>query len=96
MDEFIMQFNFLSWNVRRQNNPAKQEDVRQLIKLVRPDLVYLQETKLENITTATIRNVLGLEFERDFVFLPAAGKCGGVFSLLPETPFLAFNFIEWM
>jgi exonuclease III len=78
MDEFIMQFNFLSWNVRRQNNPAKQEDVRQLIKLVRPDLVYLQETKLENITTATIRNVLGLEFERDFVFLPAAGKGGGI------------------
>jgi exonuclease III len=91
MDEFIMQFNFLSWNVRRQNNPAKQEDVRQLIKLVRPDLVYLQETKLENITTATIRNVLGLEFERDFVFLPAAGKGGGGILITTRDPFFGLQ-----
>jgi exonuclease III len=93
MDEFIMQFNILSWNLRGQNNLAKQEDVRKMIKLVRPDLVCLQETKLENITTATIRNVPGLEFERDF--LPAAGT-RGAFSLLQRPPFLACSFTEWI
>jgi hypothetical protein len=76
MDETSLNFNFLSWNSRGLNNPTNQEEVKQMISLVRLDLVCLQETKLENITTTTIRNVLGPEFGSDFVFLPAIGTRG--------------------
>jgi exonuclease III len=43
-----------------------------------PDLVCLQETKLQNVSNQTVRNVLGFEFENNFLFQPADGTRGGL------------------
>jgi hypothetical protein len=42
-------YSFLSWNVRGLNNPTKQEDVKQIIQVHKPLIVYLQETKLARV-----------------------------------------------
>jgi exonuclease III len=60
------------------NSPAKQEDIRQVINSIKPDLICMQETKVENMDVACIRNSLGHEYEVDFVTLPAEGSRGGI------------------
>jgi exonuclease III len=77
MDDPYLNFKFLSWNVRGLNNATKQEDVKQVVNSIKPDLICFQETKLQNISTFVIRNCLGVDYENDFVFLPAVGTRGG-------------------
>jgi exonuclease III len=43
-------FNIFNWNVRGLNSPARRQAVRDMVHLNNPKLVYLQETKLEQIT----------------------------------------------
>jgi endonuclease/exonuclease/phosphatase family metal-dependent hydrolase len=74
----IQNFKLMSWNLRGINNPAKQEDVRQVIAAYRPDLVCLQETKMQSINVATVRSTLGADLENNFLFLPAMGSRGGI------------------
>jgi exonuclease III len=59
MDNTAQQYKIFSWNVRGMNNPARQEESKQLISLPKQDLIYLQETKMPLITTATVRKSLG-------------------------------------
>jgi DNA phosphorothioation-dependent restriction protein DptG len=72
------QYKILSWNVRGLNNSTKQEDVKQIINSVKPDIVCLQETKLAAINQSTIKNVLGHDYDNSFAFLPAVGTKGGI------------------
>jgi exonuclease III len=58
------------------NNPAKQEDIRHVINSIKPDIVCLQETKVENMDVSHIRNSLGLYYEVGFVTLPIVGSRG--------------------
>jgi exonuclease III len=60
------------------NSGAKQEDVKQSISNVRPNIVCLQETKLQQISRSTVRAVLGGEFENNFLFQPSNGAKGGL------------------
>jgi exonuclease III len=60
------------------NSGAKQEDVKQSISNVRPNIVCLQETKLQQISRSTVRAVLGGEFENNFLFQPSDGAKGGL------------------
>jgi exonuclease III len=60
------------------NSTARQEDIKRTVSLFKPDLVCLQETKMEVITSTIIRNSLGLDYELQFVYLPAAGSRGGI------------------
>jgi exonuclease III len=77
MDALTQQYNVLSWNVRGLNNAARQEEVKLMINLWKPDLVCLQETKLANLSAATITNTLGSAYENSFIFSPADGTGGG-------------------
>jgi hypothetical protein len=77
MDAFKPCHKVLSWNVHGLNNVAKQEEVRQVINLMQPDLTCLQETKLEVLTPAIIRNTLVVDYEHNFLFQPALGTGGG-------------------
>jgi exonuclease III len=72
-------YKIMSWNVHGLNNLACQEEVSQVVSTFRPDLVYLQETKLSDINSSIVRNTLGSEFDSNFVFLPASDT-RGVFS----------------
>jgi exonuclease III len=82
-----MSYQMLSWNGRGLNNPARQEEVKQIIGAFRPDLVCLQETKLSSITMGSIRNILGVEYGQNFFFLPADGTRGGILITTRESTF---------
>jgi exonuclease III len=43
-----------------------------------PNIVLLQETKMELISQGTIRNALGLDYQDNFIYLPAFGSSGGI------------------
>lgn len=78
MAELISEYNLLSWNVRGLNNPARQHEVKQIIQQHKPQIICLQETKLYLITNAEIRNILGLQYENNFAYLPADNTRGGI------------------
>jgi exonuclease III len=78
MDMLNYGYKFLSWNVRGLDNTAKQEDVKQIISFLKPDLLCLQETKLVSVDSTTIRNCLRSQYENNYAFLPADGTRGGI------------------
>jgi exonuclease III len=67
MDALNISYKMLSWNVRGPNNIAKQEDIKQVINILKPDLVCLQETKLSSLDS-TARNIIGADYENSFLF----------------------------
>jgi exonuclease III len=67
MAAMIPQLNLFSWNVRGLNSPARQEEVRQLVSNLKHGLIYIQESKLSQITSAMVRNFLGPQYENNFL-----------------------------
>jgi exonuclease III len=78
MDNVVQQYKMLNWNIRGLNNKAKQEDIRHVINMFNPDVICLQETKLESVDNALIRNALGPAFDNNYACLPAQGVRGGI------------------
>ena len=72
-----MNLKIISWNVRGLNEWDERLRVRNLIKNWRLDIVCLQETKLELITRAVIRNLWGGQHV-DWSYLCSCGASGGV------------------
>jgi hypothetical protein len=66
-------YKILSWNVRGLKSVVRQENVRHVINTYKPELIYLQETKMALISPGVVRNTLGTDFENNFLFLPAVG-----------------------
>jgi exonuclease III len=81
MDSDQQQYKKISWNVRGLNSPARQEEVKQVIQIYRPDLVCLQETKMESVSQLSIRNALGYVYQDNYAFLLALGLVGESSSL---------------
>jgi hypothetical protein len=77
VDQVNQQYNFMTWNVRGLNSSAHQEDVKQIMTIYKPDLICIQETKMEQVTPTIIRNSLGPDYQDSFTFLPAVGSSGG-------------------
>jgi hypothetical protein len=78
MDCSNHQFKFMSWNVRGMNSGAIQEDIKQVTNIFKPDLICIQETKMEVINNTIIRSTLGYDYEGQFGYLPASGASGGI------------------
>lgn len=82
-DKFILsmnqkiKINLMSWNVRGLNDRKKRLAVRQTILLERPDIVTLQETKLQAIDMNTFREMCGRQIDQH-VHIPAQGTRGGL------------------
>jgi hypothetical protein len=55
------------------NNVARQEEIRQLVTICKPDIVCLRETKLSVINSNIIRSSLGFRYEANFAFLSTDG-----------------------
>ena len=72
-----MKFKMLSWNVRGANNLNKRNVIRNFIRSQRVDLVCLQETKLQNLSSADARS-LGVGRLADWRAVEAEGSAGGV------------------
>jgi exonuclease III len=68
----------MTWNVRGLNNPTRYEEVKQVVNTIRPDIICLQETKLQEINTSSIRSILWAEFEQNYCYLPATATRGGM------------------
>lgn len=69
--------NILIWNVRGLNKKAHRDVVRQMVTMVRLDVVCLQETKVESTTTRILLTTLGQDFDQHVV-RPAQGTRGGI------------------
>src|SRR4051812_13690737 len=65
------------WNVRGINCSAKRNVIIGVIRDSGTQLVCLQETKVQNITTPMVRECLGNTFD-SFFALPAIGSRGGI------------------
>lgn len=52
-----MSLNIITWNVRGLNNRDKRLCIKNMIKDWRVDIICLQETKLELITTQIVRRL---------------------------------------
>jgi hypothetical protein len=70
------QLQNLFWNVCGLNSKAKQEDVKQIINMLKHDIICLQETKIGIMTPSIIINAFGLQYEANYVSLPADGTRG--------------------
>lgn len=69
--------NMLIWNVRGLNKKSHRDAVRTLISTTRPDIVCLQETKRQDMSTQILLSMLGQEFDHH-VTCPALGTRGGI------------------
>jgi exonuclease III len=78
MDDRCADYSIFSWNGRGLNNPAKQEEVRQVVQIQKPLLVCLQETKISDFSRPLITACLGSDYSSNFWFLPADDTRGGV------------------
>lgn len=65
------------WNVRGLNNRAKCTAVHSALSTESSCIVCLLETKMSLISSSTIVETLGPQFQ-DFFFLPADGTRGGI------------------
>jgi hypothetical protein len=68
MIEPTSECSILSWNVRGLNSQAKREDVKQVIQLHKPSIVYLQETKLVSFTDSIVSQCLGAGYADSYQF----------------------------
>lgn len=60
------------WNVRGLNSKARRDAVRQMIADIRPGVICLQETKVQNPSIRLLLSTLGTELDKH-VALPAEG-----------------------
>lgn len=67
----------LVWNVRGLNRKGHRDAVHDIISEFRPEIMCLQETKIENIYDRILLNTLGSEMDQHAA-LPAQGTRGGI------------------
>ncbi|XP_077232680.1 uncharacterized protein LOC143870057 [Tasmannia lanceolata] len=70
----------LSWNINGLGSQEKRIQVKEVVRRMKPDLICLQETKLEVINWLVIRS-LGVKADWDFVFVASSGASGDILIL---------------
>jgi exonuclease III len=81
-----IKIKFISWNVRGLNERKKRLAVRETFLLEKPDLVCLQETKLEKIDQRMIREICGLRLLK-YEAIKSQGTRGGIIIAWTPTKF---------
>ena len=72
-----MKLKLLSWNVRGANNPNKRNVIINFIRSQMVDLVCLQETKIQELSSAIARS-LGVGRLAEWKVVEAEGTAGGI------------------
>ena len=72
-----MKLKLFSWNVRGANNPNKRNIIRNFIRSQRVDLVWLQETKLQKLSSADARS-FGVGRRAEWRAMEAEGTARGI------------------
>ncbi|GMJ04908.1 hypothetical protein HRI_004160000 [Hibiscus trionum] len=82
-----MDLGFITWNIRGLGKAEKLGAVSRLIKKVRPTIVFIQDSKLRDLTPAISRRLCcGNVYECSFS--PAIGASGGLISLWNPNAFM--------
>ena len=76
-----MKLKLFSWNVRGANNPYKRNVIRKFIRSQRVDLVCLQETKIQEMSSACARS-FGVGRFSEWKVVEAEGTAGGYHCVL--------------
>ena len=74
---FFMKHRILSWNVRGLNEGKKRSRIRRLLSQWKVDIVYLQETKLEMITTGLVQSLWRCTYA-EWCNVAYVGALGGI------------------
>ena len=72
-----MNLKILTWNVRGLNDPDKRLHIKNLLKDWHANIICLQETKMELITTRIVRSLWRYKHV-DWMFLGSNGASGGI------------------
>lgn len=91
IDSITIDYCIMSWNVRGLNAPAWQHEVKQVVQLHKPHILFLQETKLHHIDNSLDRSALGVDYEDNFIYLPSEGTSGGILIAYRRDHFLLQN-----
>jgi hypothetical protein len=73
----FMKHRILSWNVRGLNEGKKRLKVRRLLNQWKVDIVCLQETKLEVITTSLVQSLWRCLYA-EWCYVASIGALGGI------------------
>jgi hypothetical protein len=77
MNNNLRNWNVLNWNIRGLNDDNKCLVVRQKIEESCCSIFYIQETKLDVITTSHLKKLAPKRFS-NFAFSPSRGESGGI------------------
>ena len=72
-----MTLKIMSWNVKGVNNRDKRKVLKAFIRSKKVDIVYLQETKIHNMSVGMVRR-LGVGRFLDWRTVDAEGSAGGI------------------
>lgn len=86
----VVFMQIISWNIRGLGSSVKKHFVSKLIKKRKPDLIFIQETKLECIDRFVVQKLRG-SGDFDFAFSNATGASGGLLSFWNKSFFKADN-----
>lgn len=93
---YVFGFNSLmqiiSWNIRGLGSSVKKRFLFKFIKKRKPDVVFVQETKLESIDVFAIQKIWG-RGNFDFAYSSAVGASGGLLAIWNKDFFKAVNVI---
>ncbi|RVW23394.1 hypothetical protein CK203_098186 [Vitis vinifera] len=67
----------ISWNVRGLGSSNKRRVIKDFLRLEKPDVVMIQETKKEKCDRRLVGSVWTVR-NKDWVILPACGASGGI------------------
>ena len=73
-----MDLEVANWNIRGGNSPVKRQALNLFFQSLSCNVVCLQETKIEVMTSSLVTEMLGPKFGRNFISLPAIGSRGGI------------------
>lgn len=76
----ISVMKIISWNIRGMGSYVKKNFLRKLIKRRRPDLIFVQETKLESLDRFVVQKLWG-NGSFEFVCSNSIGASGGLMSV---------------
>lgn len=77
----------LSWNIRGLNARVKRSNLRKLVLSHKPNIIFIQETKMESITNKTLKSIWN-DDQSAHSFSPSLGSSGGILSLWEKNFFV--------
>lgn len=75
-----MDLKIFSWNVRGLGNRDKRVSINRSIVDAKPDIICVQETKIQSMSDSIIKDVWGSSTD-SWVALPSWGASGGILVL---------------